>query len=192
MIIFGIDPGLAHLGVAVADLNPLRFRYTCVVSTEKSDRKRKIRSVDDSTARLQELVRQLTTLMEVYNPAAFACEAPSYPRDAGTAAKIGMSWGAVVALAEACSLPVLVYTPQECKKALCGRISATKDEVQRKLEELYPGIGALWPRGARGGTALIEHAADACSAIHACKDTNEIRLLTSTPGAAKEKTACER
>jgi len=185
MIVFGVDPGLAHLGVAVAKLGPTQFRITYVISTERSDRKRKIRSVDDSTARLQSLSRELETLLDDYRPALLACEAPSYPRDAGTAAKIGMSWGAVVALAEARGIPVLVFTPQECKKALCGRISATKDEVQRKLEELYPGIGALWPRGARGGTALIEHAADAAAAIHAALKTNEVRLLVGRPAEVK-------
>lgn len=84
--------------------------------------------------------------------------------------KIGIFWGVLAATAEFNALPILQATPQEIKKRLCGRGSASKKEVQAKLVERYERLPLPSQKGKH------EHICDALGAVVTCLDAPEIMM----------------
>lgn len=179
-IVIGADPGLSACGVAAARLgagNTVKFLATEIFRTERIERKRGIREVDGNAERLLEQYRGLLAFCAKYPPALIVTEAPTFPRSAVASAKLAMSWSCVVILAQQLGAATAMFLPQEVKTKLTGSRKSSKEEIQVALEAAYPGISALWPIGVKGGTAMQEHAADACAVIHAALTSQEIRLL---------------
>lgn len=172
MIVLGIDSGLASCGVALVRLQPASEELVGVhVFTSKpSQRKLEVRSADDTGRRARELAAFLELQFDNPEPVALALEAPSWPRNAGCAAKLGVAFGVAFALAELHRIPVVMASPQDVKQAVCGSKVATKDDVIAAVETRFPSI--LWPPQ----TTLWEHAADAVAVVLACLDAEVIRM----------------
>ncbi len=172
MIILGIDSGLASCGVAHVRLLPgaEELVRVQVFRSKPSDKKLAVRSADDTGRRARELAAFLELQIAGSRPVALALEAPSWPRNAGCAAKLGVAFGTVFALAELHRLPLVMATPQDVKQATAGSRSASKDEVIQAVETRFPSI--LWPPQA----TLWEHAADAVGVVLACLDAEVVRL----------------
>jgi Holliday junction resolvasome RuvABC endonuclease subunit len=170
--ILGLDPGLANCGFALARPRPgagdkLEVLRIGTWSTKKETKKTGLRVADDNVRRARELAAQLRNLAP---PMVICAEAMSHPRHAGNAGKLALSWGIVAAYAEQHGLPVRQASPQAIKQRLCGRKDASKLQVQRALERLYPGVFDGLNKGQR------EHAADALGAIEACRDADVVQL----------------
>lgn len=97
---------------------------------------------------------------------------------------LGRARGLVDALAEVHGLPVLEETPQRLKLAAGGRADLSKDDVRIALELRHPELSALWPEH----WTLVEHAADACAAVEACRSADVVlatlRALGQAPRAS--------
>jgi len=178
MIVLGIDPGLATCGLAAVDLQPPSLAKrpdvlvrAWVVRTEKSARKLDVRAADDHSRRARELAAEVATAIGIHRPLAVAIEAPSWPRNAATAAKIGIAFGAIYALAQEHRLPLVQASPQDIKRAVTGSKTASKDEVIAAIEARFPDIE--WPTQ----TTLWEHAADAVGAVVANLDADVLRMV---------------
>lgn len=169
----GIDPGFAALGWSVVSMaaGDAEVVESGVIRTQKSDRKGELRACDDNLARGQRLHGELERLVIAFRPVAVVCEAMSWPRHASVTAKMGIVWGVIASVANDHDLPVLQVTPQELKRAVCGRKGASKDEVRYAVEQRL-GNGKGWPKQA----SLVEHAADAAGAVLACLDHNVLRM----------------
>lgn len=182
MIVLGIDPGFALLGMAAVDVTPDHERVvaTAVLRTEKSARKLDVRASDDNVRRGLELARGLCIFCSTHRPVAFACEAQSWPRNAGSSAKVGLAWGVVIGVAYRFQVPIVQASPQQIKKVLCGRKDASKEDVIAAVEDRFPGVE--WPSPA----SVVEHAADAVGAVLACTDSPTIQMARkiSSPEAA--------
>jgi crossover junction endodeoxyribonuclease RuvC len=180
VIVLGIDGGFASMGLAAVHIRGDRETLTqaWVVRTELSSRKLGVRSGDDSCRRARELAAAVELAIQTHSPAAIAIESPSWPRSAGVAAKMGIAFGIVFALAEKHRLPLVMASPQEVKKALCGSKTATKDEIILAVESRFPDI--VWPKQ----KTLWEHAADACAVVVACLDSPALQMARrlSAPG----------
>jgi len=182
VIIMGADPGLANFGVAFLELvggaNRVKALYT--LTTAKSDKKLKVLSSSDGFRRCRELAEQLADLVDLHGlPSVICAEAMSYPRASSAAAKMAMSWGVVAALSAHHCIPVVQCSPQQLKKALCGRANATKEDVQRALCRRYVKAD-LFGKLAK---SKREHAADALGAIVACRDS-EAMVMARRQAAA--------
>lgn len=173
--VLGIDPGLANCGVAVLEVSYdfERLVYMEVLRTKPSHKKLKVLVSDDVSRRLAELVKGLVQVFETYQPRIICAEALSFPRSASPAAKVGMAWGLAVAMAALRGVPFLQVTPQQIKKKVTGKMSASKGEVQVVLEGLYPVVEKLKARKIPGGQQ--EHPVDALAAIVTCFDSDAMR-----------------
>jgi len=180
--IIGVDPGFACLGLARVALLPgggERVECLEVIRTEASARKREIRATDDNLRRAGELAAALDGWIGP-DVVAICSESQSWPRNAATTAKVGMCWGVIAAVAHRHGLPVLQASPQEIKRAVAGRKTASKGEIMVALECRYDDLPP-WP--AQKG--LVEHAADALAAVVACLDHPMFLMTRRMAGGAQ-------
>ena len=176
--VMGIDPGFASLGWGVVEGESL---VACnVVTTEKERAPRaEVRvSVDDSR-RLGEICAAVVRAIELYNVAAVAVEVFTVipGRMAGGALKTAQAYGALYAIVHARGLQWLPLVPTDLKRALCGRKSASKTEVQAAVASRVCGAEDAVQALAKGKR---EHAADAIAA--AVVGQEELRRLRSALG----------
>lgn len=187
MIVLGIDPGFASMGLAAVNVGPdtERILELAVLRTEKSARKLEVRASDDNVRRAVQLTKGLCRLIDKHNPIAIAAEAQSWPRNAGSSAKVGIAWGVVAAVASWYSLAIVQTSPQALKKAVCGSKTATKEDVIAAIEGRFPDVE--WPSPA----STVEHAADAIGAVLACLDSSALQMARKLGGTKEPTSACE-
>jgi crossover junction endodeoxyribonuclease RuvC len=185
MIVLGIDPGFAALGLAAVDvtIGEERIVTLAVVRTEKSARKLDVRASDDNMRRACELSVAISDFVARHRPVAIATEGQSWSRDAGVSAKIGMAWGVVAAIASRNGLAVVQASPQRIKNVICRSKTASKDDVILAIEERFPDIEWPKPKG------VVEHAADAIGAVLACLDSPVLQMARKLDGRRKEPTS---
>ena len=173
--ILGIDPGLAHMGLAEADLLPdgtLVPISLVVFETKKSDKKNKVLSGDDDFRRTLELARFVAPFFA--RARVVTTEGASWPRNNRNCQLIGRSWGVVATNVEALKLPVASASPQSIKKRMCGVNNAPKEDVQKALDAMFgyklrPLLGPKVPEGS------VEHPYDALGSIVACLDSDILK-----------------
>ena len=122
MIVVGIDPGLANLGVGVVreDGKTPRFVHAELVRTS---------SEQDTPTRLAFIHRAVRGVLEVHAPEALAIESQFFHQQAGTAFKVGEAVGVVLLACAQLGVPVFEYGPMEVKQAIVGTGGATKEQV---------------------------------------------------------------
>lgn len=172
--ILGVDPGFSALGVAEVFINSEDDRpgQCAVIRTEKSVKKRGVRASDDNLRRIVEISRELRPWFQA-GLIAVCAESQSWPRNSMSCAKVGMAWGVVGTLADEYGVPILQATPQEIKKYMTGKKSATKKQVQAAVEGRWLKCPEIqWPKQ----TTLHEHAADAYAAVISCMDHQTIQM----------------
>jgi crossover junction endodeoxyribonuclease RuvC len=171
-VVLGIDPGFASIGFAAVGLASASERVlrAWVVRTEPSARKRQVRASEDNARRAMEIAAAVEAALGEFAPVALAAETMSWPRNAAAAAKVALAWGVLCAAAHRHRLPLVQASPQEVKRAVCGRKSASKGEVIEALELRYPDIELP------DQLTLQEHAADATAVVVACLEADVIRM----------------
>jgi crossover junction endodeoxyribonuclease RuvC len=176
--ILGLDPGFASVGWAVIDLfDSPQIHALGVLRTKKANRKHEVLAVADNFRRARELGRALGRLVVEQQIDVIAAEAMSFPRSSSVAAKMAMCWGVLARVCEEFDLPVVQASPQQIKRALTGRASASKDDVAAALALRFPnaiGLVAGLPAG------LHEHAFDAVGAAVACLGGDVVRASIKT------------
>jgi Holliday junction resolvasome RuvABC endonuclease subunit len=88
---------------------------------------------------------------------------------------LALSWGILGMLGTVLDVPVVQTSPQTLKKKLCGRTSASKDQVLGALEKRY-GAEMLRPIKSLNAADRF-HASDALACIVSALDHDVIRLL---------------
>jgi len=111
---------------------------------------------------------------------AIAAESMSFPRNAGSAAKVAMTWGILSDLCHIYQLPMVQATPQEIKKTLCDNKSATKTDIQNALERLYSDQFSPFMRSTPRGQ--WEHGFDSIGAVVTCLNSDVIRMARGMAG----------
>lgn len=182
-VVLGLDPGFASFGWALVLLGTEsaqdRVHGLGAIRTVKADKLRGVRSTDDNVERAREIDAELRRMLHGHRVVAIAAESMSFVRSSAVMAKIGMAWGVTVGLACGSGLPLLGCTPQELKRAVCGRLDASKAEVAKALDERYGIDPTHWEEG--WGRRVIppsqrEHPYDALGAVVACLETDTIRM----------------
>jgi len=174
--VLGLDPGFASFGYAVVDiaLDGETVHTLGVLRTQASAAKRGVRATDDSWRRARELSGALLPLVDGVQ--VVCVEAPSLPRNASTTFKMGLAYGALVSIVEAARTPTVMVTPQELKKAVSGRSSASKGDVAAALDRRFGRDFAaeLIKRGVP--RTFHEHAYDAVGAVVACLGSEVLHM----------------
>jgi crossover junction endodeoxyribonuclease RuvC len=129
MRVLGLDPGLATTGWGVVEeesdqVTLADFGIITTVAGQPLAR------------RLQDLYRELTSLIALQKPDVAAVEELFFSRNARTAFTVGQARGvALLALADG-GLAVHEYTPLQVKQAVVGYGQATKNQVQQMVRML--------------------------------------------------------
>lgn len=129
MRVIGIDPGTAITGwgVVEGDGNDLRAIAYGVVTTPAGT---------PLPERLQVIYRELTALLDTWQPESSAIEELFFSKNAKTALAVGHGRGAaMLALANA-GLPIAEYKPLEVKQAITGHGGADKQQMQQMVKVL--------------------------------------------------------
>ncbi len=143
MIVLGIDPGLANLGIGLIDGNSRKAQHlyhTCLTTP----------STQPMTERLVYLHSEVGRLIAEYQPEAVAIEDQILRKQADIAFKIGQAFGVIQLACAQAGLSMQNYGPMQVKQTLVGTGRADKDQV------IYMVKAQL---GLREG--LNNHAADA-------------------------------
>ena len=173
----GVDPGFASVGVAVVEVGSASelIMDVRVFTTEKSDKKRKVRASDDNFDRTQRLYIALRDYVVEYGVSAICAEAMSCPRNASVAGKMSLFWGALASVAAQYQLPLVQASPQEMKRVVAGAPSASKVDMAVALRSRYPGqfdsFSSKFPK------AEHEHGFDAAAAVVACLNSDVLQLI---------------
>ena len=148
MIVLGIDPGFAAFGWSLIRYSKCGSRELVdigLISTEKSQLKVKV--ADDNLRRIREIDTALRAIQDPQEGPVLGkngcgwlvcAEGPSFGmRNAGTQAKISLSWGTLLSLANGGDIPILTNTPTDIKKRTTGAGTASKIEVEHAVIHQY-------------------------------------------------------
>jgi Holliday junction resolvasome RuvABC endonuclease subunit len=164
------DPSMTAWGWAVLDSNGT-VQLVGAIKTAPEQKKRRIRKSDDTTRRASEIIKELLYLIKRYNIQYILSESPHGSQNASAAVMIGMVAGIMQTLADVHDIGIEWYSEGDSKKALLGKLSATKRETINAISKLYtvPWSGVQWKD---------EAIADALS-IHYCatKNSSTLKLM---------------
>ena len=182
MYILSVDPGFSSVGWALGSINTgggIDYLGGGVIRTKKSSAK--VLVCDDNAVRAREIVAGIMGVFETIgaHPSklkAIVSEAQSWPRNASVSAKVGMCWGIMCTFSQVCEIPLVQVSPQNLKKSLTGRKSASKQDVAEAVADVWPKIQAdanMYPATQR------EHIYDAAAALIASKQSPAINAMLS-------------
>ncbi|PYE54260.1 Holliday junction endonuclease RuvC [Deinococcus yavapaiensis KR-236] len=123
MIVLGIDPGLANLGIGIVEGDARKARHlhhVCVYTESASQLPR----------RLLYLHSEISRLIELYQPEVVSIEDQFLRKQADVAFKVGQAVGVVQLACAQADIPIFSYGPMQVKQALVGQGRADKQQVQ--------------------------------------------------------------
>jgi len=185
------DPGFGNFGWAiVAWDSESRSNTLCdmgVITTKKAKKKQRVLATEDNFARLREIATKLHGLVLEHDVRVVSFEAFSMPMKANKSnlTKIGMPYGALAMLATARDVAVVMLTPQAIKKELCGKISASKEEVRTEVLRVlaaprHQPVLKIFDK--QTPKAQHEHGYDALAVYLAAQNSEVMRALRGGAG----------
>jgi Holliday junction resolvasome RuvABC endonuclease subunit len=139
-----------------------------IIKTKPMTNKMKIYKSNDDARRIREIFEVLSAKVKEYDIQLTVSESPSGGGKSASAVK-GMAFAtAIVAcLAEAHDLALLMIQARESKKRMCGKATASKEEMQKAVAAIYPELGKEFAsaKSKSGYTGDFEDIADAISAV---------------------------
>jgi len=127
--VLGIDPGVSRCGYGAvrrdgAAMAPVSYG---VIRTQPAD------PLPDRLALLE---AELEGLVRELRPSAMAVERVLFQNNVRTAMSVGQASGLALAVAARAGIPVIHYSPNEVKLAVCGYGGADKNQVQQMVQQL--------------------------------------------------------
>ncbi|TMJ58624.1 MAG: crossover junction endodeoxyribonuclease RuvC [Alphaproteobacteria bacterium] len=151
MRVLGLDPGLRHTGWGVIDVAGNRLTHVAdgVVHA----------ATDLPLAmRLVSLFRQITSVLEQFQPDEAAVEETFVNRNPASTLKLGVARGVVLLAPAERGVPVAEYSANLVKKAVVGAGHAEKAQVQLMVGRLLSGCDRSEPDAADALAVAICHA----------------------------------
>jgi Holliday junction resolvasome RuvABC endonuclease subunit len=181
MRIAGLDPSMAHFGIAIKDLDLETMQMELIdlvlIDTEKQSGKKVVRQSSDDLRRATEAHAAYHATLVGNNVQFVFSEVPS----GGQSARAVYSFGIVVGLLASCPVPLIQVMPSETKLATVGTKTASKAEMIEWAAETYPS-GPWIKRKSKGEMVLTnanEHLADACAVVYAGVKTDQFQQVRS-------------
>lgn len=129
MIILGIDPGYAIVGVGVIEFNGNKFHiidYYAITTDAGTPFEERLKIIYDG----------LNEVIEKYKPSHMAIEKLFFNDNAKTAIDVGQARGVIVLSAVNHGVEIFGYTPLQVKQAVVGYGRADKKQVQQMTRAL--------------------------------------------------------
>lgn len=127
MIIIGIDPGYAIVGVGVVEYKGNKFRpieYRAITTPAGMN------TVD----RLKKIYDEMAMLIDKHKPDAMAIEELFFNSNQKTAINVAQARGVILVAAANKGLPVREYTPLQVKQSVTGYGRADKKQIQEMVK----------------------------------------------------------
>ena len=126
--VLGIDPGSRLAGFGIVDSNGNNSKFV-VCGVIKPPTK-------DLAAKLEYIHRQVSDLVDSYQPEQVAIEKVFVHKNPDSALKLGQARGVMIAACALKDTVVFEYTANQVKQAIVGRGHATKQQVQHMVKIL--------------------------------------------------------
>ncbi len=129
MRILGVDPGTLVTGFGVLEKNGSGCKvleFGCV----------KLSSRDGFPQRLKKIYDELTDVIKRHRPDEFAIEDLFYAQNVKVALKMGHARGVAILAAANHQIPTAEYSPREVKMAVVGNGGASKQQVQKMIQQI--------------------------------------------------------
>jgi len=129
MRILGVDPGTLVTGFGVLEKNGSEYKvldFGCV----------KLSSRDGFPKRLKKIYDELSNVIKRHRPDEFAIEDLFYAENAKVALKMGHARGVAILAAANHQIPTAEYSPREVKMSVVGNGGASKQQVQKMIQQL--------------------------------------------------------
>src|SRR5262245_60953640 len=151
MRVLGLDRGLRQTGWGVSDVTGNRlFHIADGVVHAATDQ--------PLAMRLVSLFRQITAVLDRFNPDEAAVEETFVNRNPASTLKLGVARGVVLLAPAERGLPVAEYSANLIKKAVVGSGHAEKAQVQMMVRRILPGCSVSAPDAADALAVAICHA----------------------------------
>lgn len=157
MKVLAVDAGVANIGCAVMERiidNPIGEigwypAELVLIETEANPRKQKIRAADVDMDRVMEATRQLSGIIRLHEIRRMCVEVPSGAQSAAAMKYLSMAGSIAACTAAHFDLYVEWYSPQDVRRTLCGKSSASKEEAAAIAEAAYPQVVEKFPQKGR-------------------------------------------
>lgn len=129
MIILGIDPGYAIVGIGVIEYKGNKFRpleYDAITTKAHTP----------TSLRLKTIYDEINVFLDKYSPDAIAIEELFFNNNAKTAIAVAQARGVLVVAATNKGIPIYEYTPLQIKQAVTGYGRADKNQIQQMVKML--------------------------------------------------------
>jgi len=148
--IMGIDPGSRKTGYGMVEVSGDMVSWVASGTIHCKQ--------DTLAERLYAISSQIRTTAEQYKPDVVAIEQVFVYRNPDSALKLGQARGAAIAAAAGYGMVVHEYAPREIKKAIVGKGSASKAQVQHMVKAIL-GLNKIPEEDAADALAIaISHA----------------------------------
>ena len=135
MIILGIDPGYAIVGVGVIEYKGNKFRpieYNAITTNAHTL----------TSLRLKTIYDDINTYLEKYKPDAVAIEELFFNNNAKTAITVAQARGVLISAVTNKGIPIYEYTPLQIKQAITGYGRADKNQIQQMVK-MFLNLNAI-------------------------------------------------
>ena len=129
IIVLGVDPGTLVTGFGVIARREADMRLLGCGTIKNG-------SQESMPLRLKHIYSELQSLIDRYHPDEFAIESAFYGKNAQSALKLGHARGVSILAAVKNEIPTSEYSPREVKKAVVGKGTASKEQVQFMVKSL--------------------------------------------------------
>lgn len=130
VIILGIDPGLATVGIGVIDAENAQEILNweaCIIQTEPGVKLEE---------RLNIIAQDLNSILKDHQPDLAVVEKIFFATNAKTAIDVAQARGVILQTLAAASIPILEPTPLQLKSAITGDGKADKQQLQEMLARI--------------------------------------------------------
>lgn len=182
VLVMGIDPGFAHLGVAILEhetTGKVTARVVKVLDSEKADKKslQQLRVASDDQRRIREFWDELDDLLTRIPPKAIGVEGwrPFPGMVGGNAWKVGLAAQMAQCVGWKHGIMPAQFLPSDLKRRFLGKAAGDKNRVGYAILQHVEGLAPLMAEHAKG---KHEHIYDAAGlAVLALEEMYRIRAL---------------
>jgi len=158
--IMACDPSFTAWGWVILEGHLVQAQG--VIVTKPEAKKKKIRAGDDQARRVREIIMELERIIKEYHVSYIVSELPHGSQNYKGAVMIGVVTGILEGFNVLRNIPLEWYLENDAKRALFGRLSASKAQVKEAVDNLYE---VRWT-----GTAFRDEAvADALAIYYAAE-----------------------
>jgi len=168
LVILAMDPSMTGFGWVVMKIDGTILACGCI-KTVSENTVRRIRKGDDDVRRIADINHILLKRIKYHKVNYLVTELPHGSQNSAGAKMIGVTQGILQTMSQTLDIPIEWYSEGDSKKALLGKISATKVETIDAVNDLYDvPISGKAKKGApwSGKKYIDEAVADSISIFH--------------------------